>query len=388
MTLSPDDFGTPTVEIERVAHGGHFVARLDGRVVFVRHALPGETVRIRVTEVNRKFLRADAIEVVTRSPDRVEPPCRYSRECGGCDFQHVRTTAQLDLLSDVVNEQLARIARLEWPAVRVEAVEPNLGWRTRVDWTIDADGKPGFLQARSHRVVPIDECIIAHPAIPRPESGEPGDRYRAVVTSTGQRALAKHEAESVSEESLIEVVHGRQFHVHPRGFWQVHPQAASTLVDTVLKFAEPRTGDTVFDLYSGVGLFTKFLADEIGPTGKIHAIEGSKEAHRSATKNVANDSRIKLHRGDVVRLLREDRRIPNKANVVILDPPRSGAKDAISPVVQRNPRTIVHIGCDPAAFARDLRLYLDHGWKLKEIRAFALFPMTHHVECVARLTKT
>ncbi|EFQ84175.1 putative 23S rRNA (uracil-5-)-methyltransferase RumA [Aeromicrobium marinum DSM 15272] len=395
----------PVVEVGPVAHGGHCVARLDGQVVFVRHALPGETVRIEVTESSRTFLRADAVEIIEASPHRVVPPCRWAGTCGGCDFQHATPAHQRELLTAVVAEQLQRLAGITWEG-QVEAVAPDLGWRTRVTWAVDGAGRAGLRRHRSHEVVPVDRCEIAHPGLPDVHLQEwDDDRVEAIVSSAGHRLLVTDATVEDALEAatdgvvavdgvvragsaaLTEVVEHHEFRVTGSGFWQVHPAAAGTLVDAVMAGAAVRPGDVVADLYAGVGLFTAFLADAVGPDGLVHSVEADPVAARDARRNLHDVAQVRLHAATTERALR-DGLVGDRADVVVLDPPRAGAKRVVEAVAALGPRTVVHVACDPAALARDLAGFAAAGYRLADLRGFALFPMTHHVECVALLIKT
>ena len=370
------------VEVGPVAHGGHFVARHEGRVVFVRHALPGERVTVRVTEGDEgsRFLRADAVAVLEASPDRVEPPCPVAGPglCGGCDFQHVALPTQRALKAAVVREQLTRLARLDVP-VEVEAVpgdEDGLRWRTRVQYARTPDGRRGFRAHRSHRVVPVDDCpITRHDARVEVEGSHPPD-------------------EAVSESVSTSLGH-HSFDVAASGFWQVHPGAPKVLVETVLEQLRPQPGESCLDLYAGVGLFSAFLADAVGPTGSVHAVEGDRAACDHARTNLAPYPQATVTRGSVDRVLGSPDAphggytLPMEpVDLVVLDPPREGARrKAVDAVVARSPRAVSYVACDPAALARDVALFAESGYRLESLRAFDLFPMTHHVECVALLTR-
>jgi tRNA/tmRNA/rRNA uracil-C5-methylase (TrmA/RlmC/RlmD family) len=340
-----------------VAHGGHCVARVgaEQRVVFVRHALPGERVVVEITEGTDgdRFWRGDAVEVLEPSPDRVVPPCPYAGpdRCGGCDFQHVSLQRQRLLKADVVREQLARLAGLEADVV-VEPVpgEPphehdGLRWRTRQRFVDLGDGSKGMRKHRSHEVVKVDDCLIAGAA-------------------------------------PVYEVRGRPFEVEQDGFWQVHPGAPEVLVDTVLSFLEPRAGETVLDLYAGVGLFARFLADAVGDPALVTLVEGDRRACERAVDNVPGAI---VRPGDVGAVLMS---LPARpVDLVVLDPPREGARrTVVEAVVARRPRAVAYVACDPAALARDVAIFGERGYLLEGLRAFDLFPMTHHVECVALLT--
>ena len=387
------------VEAGPVAHGGHVVARHEGRVLFVRHAVPGERVTVEVTEGDEgsRFLRADAVEVHEPSPDRVEPPCPWSGPglCGGCDFQHVSLPAQRDLKAAVVHEQLQRLAGLD-VAVTVEAVpgdRDGLGWRTRLQLAVDPDGRAGLRRHRSHDVVPVRRCPIGHPDLPD-VLGErwPGvTAVEAIVSSSGERLrVVQRGGESTYDGPAVlhERAAGRVWEVTGSGFWQVHPGAADALVSAVLEALAPRPGERVVDLYSGVGLFSGPLATAVGPTGSVVGVEGDRTAVDDARRNLADLPHVTSVVDRVDRALRRGV-AGERADLVVLDPPRTGAKrDVVGAVADLAPRAVAYVACDPAALARDVALFAERGYRLGGLRAFDLFPMTHHVECVALLTKT
>lgn len=379
MTLTVG--ATVEAEVGPVAHGGHCVARVDGRVVFVRHSLPGERVRVRITEQAKNFWRGDAVEILAASGDRVTAPCEYAAECGGCDFQHVSVPGQLRLLASVVEEQLRRLAGID-RRVEVEEVTPTTQWRTRVRWAVAPNGLAGLRRHRSHEVLPIERCVIADPGQPEVAAKVwDVDEVFTRVTSTGEQVLVAGTSQRVGGPVVHEEVHGVSLAVDAQGFWQVHPASAHTLVDAVVSLAGLQPGDRVLDLYGGVGLFARFLA---GEGRDVLSIEGDRRASKLAESNLAGVASA-LH-GDVVASLRRGL-AGQRADVVVLDPPRAGAKPAVASIAALEPRRIVYVACDPAAMARDIASFGARGYELADLRAFALFPMTHHVECVALLTR-
>ena len=376
-----------------MAHGGHCVARHEGRVVFVRHTLPGETVRAVVTDgaEGSSFWRADAVEVLAPSPDRVPPPCPWSGpgRCGGCDWQHVSVSAQRALKAEVVREQLSHLAHLD-VAVDVEPVPGDvdgLGWRTRVTWAVAEDGSAGLRRHRSHEVVPVDSCRIAHPLVDeagvtrRPWPGVGSVEVSASVATGDRLVLPDGRGDGV----LTEVVGDRAFRVTGGGFWQVHPGAAATLLAAVVEGLQPQPGETALDLYGGVGLFAARLAELVGPTGRVTLVESDRVAVADARHNLSEFPAVRVERGRVDHVLRRLR--TGRADLVVLDPPRSGAGRAVVDLVARQvrPRRVAYVACDPAALARDLTWFAERGYRLTGLRAFDIFPMTHHVECVAVL---
>ena len=349
-----------------VAHGGHCIVRLpepEARVVFTRHAIPGERVVLEITEGTDgdRFWRGDAVEVLEASPDRVPAPCPYAGpgRCGGCDFQHVALARQRELKADVVHEQLARLAHLDVPVVvePVEGDEHGLRWRTRVQYAEGPDGERGMRLHRSRVVIPVDDCLIA-------------------------RLDAREPSPGVVHETVL----GREFVVSGEGFWQVHPGAPRVLVETVLDLLDPRPGEKVLDLYAGVGLFAAFLADRVGERGRVVAVEGDRVACGHARTNLPG-RHVTVAPGAVDRVLASAYDEP--FDLVVLDPPREGARrKVVEQVVDRAPRAVAYVACDPAALARDVAYFAEHGYALRTLRAFDLFPMTSHVEVVAQLVKS
>ncbi|MEV0403954.1 class I SAM-dependent RNA methyltransferase [Actinoallomurus sp. NPDC050550] len=419
------------LQIGAVANGGWCVARHEGRVVFVRHTLPGERVLARVTQETKNFLRADAVEILEASPDRVQAPCPFAGpgRCGGCDWQHASLPAQRLLKAEVVKEQLRRLAGVERDVVveEVPGAPDGLGWRTRVQFAVRRDGVVGLRKHRSHQIEPIDECLIAHPqvealgierkrwpgatGVEAVASAGTGDRL-AVLSSKGRVRVPRmdapvrlvggrpdrHDRRDRSNRPerppfVREDVAGRLWQVSGSGFWQVHPGAAATLAEAVVDALEPRKTDIAVDLYCGAGLFAGVLGEAIGPSGLVVGIESDAQAVRDARFNLRDLPHVSVERGDVETVLQEIRfgngeSTLNRADLVVLDPPRTGAgRDVVKRVAELAGRRIAYVSCDPATLARDLAFFSEHGWTLSGLRAFDAFPMTHHVECVATLVR-
>jgi tRNA/tmRNA/rRNA uracil-C5-methylase (TrmA/RlmC/RlmD family) len=398
------------VAVGAVAHGGHCVARHEGRVIFVRHTLPGERVRVRVTEDRHPgFCRADAIEVLEAHPERVERPCPYSGpgRCGGCDWQHVAPAEQHRLKAAVVREQLARLAGLDVP-VTVEALPGGpLRWRSRARFAVDRSGAAGLRRHRSHDVVVLDDCPItvesaAAAALHRRWPG--AGAVDVSVDSTGAVTTTRLDRRGRPTTSRVvrpggdlpeEPTHraerhagGRDWEVEGTGFWQVHPAAADALVSAVAEYAAVRPGETVLDLYAGVGLFGGALAPAAGPEGRVVCVEADEAACAAADANLADLPQAEVWQGEVDagglgELLAELGAAPD---VVVLDPPRAGAgRDVSRLLAATGARAVVYVACDPAALARDVAAFGEAGYRLAGIRGFDAFPMTAHVEAVALL---
>ncbi|CAB5113034.1 MAG: TRAM domain-containing protein [Actinobacteria bacterium] len=380
------------VLIEKVAHGGHFIARHAGAVIFVRHAIPGEKVRITITSTGASFNRGDVVEVLEPSPDRVIAPCSFAHRtgCGGCDFQHISVARQRQLKSDVITEQFARIAKMDLQ-IEVEEVSGPLHWRTRSIATTNSLGELGFYASRSHTVVPVSDCLITVDEMKMPELAarkwKPDVRVEIATSNSKERSIALAPKRGEGKARLTEgasVLHenvaGKVLEVSQGSFWQSHTKAPEKLIEAVLDFAQLQLGEYVLDLYGGVGLFTSAMVDVVGSVGSIVLIEGSKSATGDAARNFADQLNVRILTGDVAQHLPHI----DSAQVVVLDPPREGAgKVVLAQISRLAPRAVVYVACDPAALARDTGYFLEQGYSLTKIKAFDLFPMTHHVECVA-----
>ncbi|GAA3382413.1 class I SAM-dependent RNA methyltransferase [Cryptosporangium minutisporangium] len=438
------------LDIETFAHGGHCVGRHSGRVVFVRHTLPGERVLVRVTEDRGgSFCRADAVSVLRAAPERVEPPCPYAHPggCGGCDLQHVAPDAQRSLKAGVVREQLERLGHL--PPARIAEIFDGveelpggpLGWRTRVQFAVDAQGRAGLHPHRSRAVLPVESCPIADPRInalgvthlgwpgvaaveavasaagddalvldqPAPRGAPPRGRrpgrprrphrvpapdlpdelpesVAVLVAASTVRSAERAPAEPIRGHRRVrEVAADRRWLVRADGFWQVHPAAPDALADAVVEALAPEPGESVLDLYAGAGLFAGVLGALVGPDGRVVAVEADRGACDDARRNVRDLEWVEVVTARVDRALAGG--VPDRVDLVVLDPPRSGAGSAVvRAVAARSPRAVAYVACDPAAFARDVATFAEEGYTLTQVRAFDAFPMTHHVECVGTLT--
>ncbi len=409
------------LHVDNVAHGGWCVGRLNEQVVFVRHALPGERVRALVTSQTKRFLRADAVEIVEPSPDRVEPPCPYAGpgKCGGCDWQHASLEAQRRLKGEVVTDQLRRIAGIEWD-VHVEELPgtpDGLGWRTRVRFAVDADGHAGFRRHRSHEIQPVDECVIAHPDVTAlgvtDATWEGFTEVEAITSATHAdnavvvtprgarmpslptlrqstavlRRFNKGRLQQVrGRRGVRETVNDREYRVSANSFWQVHPAAARTLSDAVLEVLRPEPGDTALDLYCGAGLFAGALANAVGEQGRVLGVESDPEAVRDAQHNLRDMPSVRVEQAEVASQLREW--VDMRVDVAVVDPPRTGVGEVVAEqLAELRNRRVAYVSCDPATLARDLGAFIAAGYTLEEVRAFDSFPMTHHVEIVASLVR-
>ncbi|MEE2032424.1 class I SAM-dependent RNA methyltransferase [Rhodococcus chondri] len=405
------------------AHGGFCVARHDGRVVFVRHGLPGERVFALVTEDRGgSYCFADTVEVLQPSEDRVDPACPISGPGGAgcCDLSHASMPAQRRIGAAVVAEQLRRLGGVERDVV-VEDLPggaPNgTKWRTRVRLAVDVAGNPGYRRYRSNDVVPELACpqieVRAYLGL-ADRVWQPGSELQVVlddagarhvveiappsVSRTGHRSAGRRgasarraaanapRAEKVIEGSgrTLERVGSREWYVTTTGFWQAHRGAPETYSAVVAQWADAAPGSTVWDLYGGAGVFAAALAEQVGPSGRVEVVESARSAVDDGMEALADLPQVHFRHGRV-ELLIGDLPAPQ---IVVLDPPRAGAgKDVVAAIAAAGPRRVIHVGCDPAAFGRDVGLYRGHGYQLADLRTFAAFPSTHHVECLGLFTR-
>ncbi|WP_136706688.1 TRAM domain-containing protein [Agromyces sp. H66] len=413
------------LEVERVAHGGVFVAHHEGRVVFVADAVPGERVVARVTDRQHdRYWRAETLEVLRASPDRrphVWPEASVDRppgqRAGGAELGHIRTERQRDLKAEVLRDALARMGGVEvdTPVRPVDAslapgasLELGTGWRTRVRLHVADDGTVGPYAARSHTVVPVASVPLAVPELAAiaplaerfpgaraidllaPSVGDP-----EVVVVTGERMPR------AARPRIEERVGDRRFRLDRDGFWQVHRGAAATLTRAVQELVDPDLFDpraANLDLYGGVGLLAAAIGDRFGDAVRITSVESDVRATEHAGANLADWVGARAVTARVDRFLDDLAAEPGagggpterarlRGATVVLDPPRSGAgRHVVDRLAELGPRQLVYVACDPVALARDVGLLGERGYELVEVRAFDLFPNTHHVEAVARLT--
>ena len=382
-----------TVDILGPAHGGHFIARHEGQVLFVRHTIPGERVVVEVTSVVSKVTRADVVDVLEPSAHRVSPPCEFSGAggCGGCDFQHIEIGYQRELKAAIVTEQFARLGKIDLAELgltcEVRGVEPSDGlhWRTRMDFAISDFGKIGFYKSRSKEVQEIDDCLIAVEEMNVPALASKtwnGDaRIEVATSSSGETNVSRGGRSLSGPTQLHEVVEGMTYTISPVTFWQAHRSAPASLVEHVMETLDVRPGDTVCDLYGGAGLFSGALAQAVGPKGKVHLIESDRRALSDAASIFKGYSNVQIHSGMVEQLLPKI----EKVDLVLLDPPRTGAGEVVVlTLLKLRPTSIVYVSCDPASLARDAKWITEGGYTMDSIVAFDLFPMTQHVETVVR----
>jgi len=431
------------LDIERLAYGGSAIAHLeDGRAAFVDGACPGDRVRVAITQEQPRFVRADLLEVITPSPDRVTPPCPYFGACGGCNWQHVSYAAQAAAKREAVVDALGRIGRVEHAETLVaETVTagPEYGYRNKVELVSDPASdrlRLGFHRASSDQVVPIDACLLLPKqlrAAPKALGGAlrylsgsgdlgiqrvglrvaahtkdveialwtaPGAFPRQVVARTLGQALSSTSVVRVLAKGPqkqrkvagVEVLSGKGFWrerlsgtdylISAPSFFQVNTSAAEKLVELVLGALEPDGSDRVLDLYAGAGTFTLPLAEH---AMEVVAVESAGSAVRDLRRNLEqNATWADVVGGDAAREIAG----LGHFDCVVVDPPRAGLDTAVIEALgSAKPRAIAYVSCDPATLARDAARLAEQGFTLTEATPVDLFPQTYHVETVARFER-
>ena len=379
------------LDIGTIANGGHFIARHNNQIIFVWHSITGERANVKITAVNSKFAFGDAVEILKKSKDRVNAPCKYAHPegCGGCDFQHIDIKTQLNFKKIVIQDQFKRIAKIDINPDLISAdSNSGLNWRSRLNLGISENKKLGLRSHKSNKIIEIDECLIALKEINNLDvfnkHWENNNNIKISCSSENDITIS-HSGKKISgSDKLQEVVWDNKFNISPQSFWQSHKSAPGIILEQVLKFANIKKGERVCDLYGGVGLFTLPISKIIGENGEVHLIETNKACIDDANEMFADLKNIFIHHGTVEQKLGSIKKI----DTIILDPPRNGiSKQVINQMIEKKPHTIVYVSCNPSTLARDTKILLNNKYELTNVVGLDLFPMTHHVECVTSFSK-
>ncbi len=402
------------VKLDKLVYGGDAMGRLeDGRAVFVPYALPGETARVRVVTEKRGHVRAELVEVLEASPERIAARCKHFTVCGGCHYQHMSYAKQLEVKQQVVVEQFQRMAGIDDP--QVEAVVPSPAewfYRNTVQFSQTEDGKLGFQAAGTRRVIPITECFLPEedinqiwpqlnlepvPGLQRIELRQ-ADNGEMLVLSGQDELPPEMELElpisavylspvkgpmiMAGDEFGIIHINERPFSFHAGSFFQVNTAQAEALVNHVMGLL-PLTPETVaLDVYCGVGLFSAFIAPQVK---QLIGIEYSGLACEDFAVNLDEFENVAIYQGPAERILPS---LEVQPDVVVMDPPRAGLKpEALDALVKMEAGTLVYVSCDPATLARDVKRLINAGYRLERITPFDLFPQTYHIETVVVMRK-
>ena len=413
------------VKFEKMVYGGEGLGRLaDGRAVFVPFVLPEEIAEIAITESKERFARGRMVKLLEASPDRITPPCPYFSICGGCAYQHLSYTHQLELKKDLVKDQLERIGKLaNLPEISITPSPTPFAYRNQVQFhptlaeNAEAPLHLGYKLASSDEVLPIEKCLLIpeemNELLPQIElEAESGIARLAMRIDSDGEIMLVFEGESdeppelsielpVSStylspdgrslnlggnDALVYRVLEKEFLVSPESFFQVNLPVAEEMVRHVLSLVESLENLSILELYSGVGLFTRFLAPH---ASQLTAIESSLSACFDFAGNLDAFENISLYEGAVEMILPELVKQIKPIDLVVLDPPRAGLNaKARQALIDLAPQEIIYISCDPSTLARDLKHFTEEGYILKSVHTFDMFPQTAHVETMTVLRRT
>ncbi|HEY9152348.1 MAG TPA: class I SAM-dependent RNA methyltransferase [Anaerolineales bacterium] len=400
---------TYELTLTTLTYGGDAMGRLpDSRAVFVPFGLPGERVRIRLTEEKRGFARGEITEILQASPERIPPRCKHFGICGGCHYQHMPYETQLKVKADILRDQLQRIGKIENPPVQATVASPKIwNYRNHIQFHLDKNGKIGFQAPSSNQVIPISECHLPEASINslwpqlefESESGINRVSIRAGADDELMLVLESNSPETpeLEIEADISIAHvfennsvimagndhvkikilDREFRVSPNSFFQVNTAMAEKMVAHILSRL-PVSQSVILDVYCGVGLFSAFLAPKCK---RLIGIESSPSACEDFVINLDEFDNVDLYEDLAENVLTA---LKVKPDIILVDPPRAGVeKEALDAIVTMNPKMIAYVSCDPSTLARDARRLIDNGYKLSDVTPFDLFPQTYHIESIS-----
>lgn len=398
------------ITLATLTYGGDAMGRLpDGRAVFVPFGLPGERVRVRLTDEKRNFARGEIVEVMDASPNRIVPRCLHFGVCGGCHYQHLPYEEQLKAKTEILRDQLTRIGKIESPSVQQMVASPSpWNYRNHVQFHLTREGKLGYMTAIRPRVFAISECHLPEGSIntlwPQLEF-EPEMNIERVSLRSGvdEDLMLVLESDSPEPPELdieagISITHvfdekavviagsdnltirvlDRDFQVSAASFFQVNTAMAGRMVDHLLAHLPMTPSSTILDVYCGAGLFSAFLAPRCA---RLIGVESSESACEDFAANLDEFENVELYEGfaeDVIPHLEA------KPDIVLVDPPRAGLdKNVVDGLLKLNPKVIAYVSCDPSTLARDAARLIHGGYQLKEVTPFDLFPQTYHIESIS-----
>jgi 23S rRNA (uracil1939-C5)-methyltransferase len=406
-----------------MAFKGYGVSRMDGKVVFIPYSAIGDEGWVEIVEEKKNYSAGKLVEILVPSSWRVEPPCHYFGTCGGCQWQHIDYAQQAELKKEILKDILMRLGGLkEIPPITAFPSSDPYDYRTRVQLKVKGE-KLGYYQERSHQLVDIERCPIAHPLVNEiiallrkerflfssteeidinvsPEEGKGVLVFCFLKPSQGWETSARQFLKSYPILKGITTLRERQtaslgkprlsftiplnltLRTSPGSFFQVNLKQNEKLIREVLKLSRGQKNERALDLYSGVGNFALPLGTVIQ---EVWGIEENAVAVKDARFNAQFNGigNGKFIRGKVEDVLKKWKR--EKPDLIILDPPRTGCKGVVDQVAVLKPRRIVYVSCEPTILARDLRLFSDRGYFLHELALIDMFPQTYHMEVVGLL---
>ena len=375
-----------------MGHNGLALGRHADQVVFAAYGIPGETVEVEVTRNHKDYLEAKVVRVITASPDRVEPPCPYYGDCGGCQYQHISYERQLALKRGVVDEQLRRIGKLtDVPVAPAMEAPDQWHYRNHARFTVNKEGLLGFVRPNTHRCVPVEACLLlAEPmnGLLQQLQGHCAETRQLSLrygVNTGEHLIQPKIKNPIlsmetGQAGYHEEVRGHRFRVASPSFFQVNTAQAERLTGLVLDFLGTDGVELLVDAYAGVGTFAVLLAER---ARRVIAVEESGPSVKDGRANSVWTPNVEWVQGKVEEVLPGLSPAPD---VVLLDPPRAGCHaDVLAALAVHQPRRVVYVSCEPATLARDLRILCDSGFRLLQVQPVDMFPHTYHIEAVATL---
>lgn len=401
--MTDKEASTLRVRIDRMAHGGEGIGTVDGRIVFVAGGFPGDTVDARITKAKRSFLSGHAERIVEPSPLRAASRCAAAElGAGCCDFAPLTPQAEMQIKESVLRDQLSRIGGIRVDTIATTALEPDTRWRTRTRLGVNAQGRAGVRRLASHDLITEVSCSQPVPGLLDGLVGEgargfrPGAEVVAVMGDDAQRHVVEtrrasrgRRTENIEKtlEGTPEVRHtvaGHTFRFPVTAFWQAHRRAPEAYGSRITRWLGEALGESpspalAWDLYGGVGLFVPPLAAALGERARIYSVDASHAA--TATPQACLEPYDVVVRGSRVERCLGTLPAPQ---AVVLDPPRTGAgAEVVRGIAQAGPQAVIHIGCDPATFARDVRAWGENGYRVEKMELINAFPGTHHSEVLA-----
>jgi 23S rRNA (uracil1939-C5)-methyltransferase len=401
-------------KIQSASYGGDGVGRLpDGQTVFIPYVIPGETVRARLLDQKKNFARAELVELLQPSLDRVTPRCPHFGQCGGCHYQHLDYPAQLNMKRAILAETFRRLGGITDLEIPLPVASPSpWNYRNHIQFHLTPEGKLGYQAGRSHRVIPVEECHLPLPILDQAWrqlniEDLPGlerialragvdDDVQIIIESS---SIELPEMETDLPDSVVHLspagqmvmagsgftiieVAGREFQVSAGSFFQVNTAVAAEMVHTLLAWLPEGKMDLLLDLYCGVGLFSAFAAPR---TERLVGVELSESACQDFAANLDEFESVELYQGAAEDVLPE---LHVQPDVAVVDPPRAGLDaNVIHLLVEMQPAEIIYVSCDPTTLARDLKLFLQSGYRIDRVQPFDLFPQTFHVETMVLLRR-
>ncbi len=406
------------ITLEKLTYGGEAMGRLpDGRAVFVPFGLPGEQVRVALTEDKKNFARGKLLEVLQASPDRIAPKCKHFAVCGGCHYQNLPYEKQLLAKTEILRDQLQRIGKIENPPVKPMVASPlEWNYRNHVQFHLTAEGKVGFINAKGNSTLPIEECHLPEAGIDafwpnlQFESNKDVERVSLRVGRDEELMVAlesespetpefeieanvsvvhlfdEHAVVIAGQDNLIFNILGKDFQVSAASFFQVNTKMAEKMVGYIITQLPVSPSMTLLDVYCGVGLFSKFFAPKCQT---VIGIETSESACEDFAVNLDEFDNVELYEGAAEEVLPGLAGRLDSSTFVIVDPPRAGIeRHALDALIQIQPQMIAYVSCDPSTLGRDAARLINGGYRLVEVTPFDLFPQTYHIESISIFEKS